>query len=247
MKLIDKILHFFTTYDKILMQERILVSLVVVIGVFECAEGRKEMRWIMRKDFEIAYAKADEVLAKIRYSSKEMIRTASIIDAVEEILHIDVKFTEYDFSRIPTKNKSIDISNFGAAMCVSDHDGKTYATILLNEKETSKMQRFSLVHELGHLMTQPSEAFKEYQVSTHIDMDITSIPDEVLNATENKFLINEQVANIFALLVLIPFDMLLKAMTKYDSLDKIAEFFGVEKNAVISRLRLEDARKLVDG
>lgn len=205
------------------------------------------MRWIMRKEFEIAYIKADEVLKSINFSDKEMVRTASIIDAVENALGIDVKFTDYDFNKIGTKNRIMDVSNCGAAMCVYEQDEKKYAIILVNEKENTKMKRFSLVHELGHLMTQPLDLSKNYQVSTHIDMDITSIPEYVLDKTENKFLIDEQVANIFALLVLIPYDSLINAMSKFDSLEDIANHFGVEKDAVISRLRLEDTRKIVNG
>ena len=158
----------------------------------------------MRKEFEIAYTKADEVLKKMNYSNKDMIRTASVIDTVEDLLNIDIRFADYDFSKITSNKKNLDVSNYGAAMCVSTRDKKKFATILINEKETSQMKRFSLVHELGHLMTQSLDDFKDYQISTHIDMNITSIPDEVLNKTKNKFLIKEQTANIFALLVLIP-------------------------------------------
>ncbi len=205
------------------------------------------MRFIMRKEFEIAYIKAEEILKEIKFSCKDMVRTASIIDAVESALGVDVKFTDYDFSKLGSKSKKTDVSNFGAAMCVYEQDKRKYATILLNEKENPKMKRFSLVHELGHLMTQPLDLTKNYQVSTHIDMDITSIPEHILDKTENKFLIEEQVANIFALLVLIPYESLLYAMRRYESLEAVADFFGVEKDAVVSRFMLEDARKIVDG
>ena len=205
------------------------------------------MRWNMRKEFEIAYEKADKILKMVGIPRKGMMRTASIIDAVEEVLGIDVKFTDYDFSKLALNSKTLDVSNFGAAMCVYKSDKGKFATILLNNKESTKMKRFSLVHELGHLMTNRSDFSENYQVSTHIDMDITSIPDEVLDETENKFLIDEQVANIFALLVLIPFDLLMYAMRKYDSIGEIADFLGVEKDAVISRFWLEDTRKMING
>lgn len=201
------------------------------------------MRWIMRKEFEIAYIKAQEVLDKMHYSNKEMIRTSSVIDTVEEILNLDVKFSDYDFKKF--NNKKLDFSNYGAAMAVFKNDEATSVSILLNERESPKMKRFSLVHELGHLMTNYEECAKDFQISTHIDMDITSIPNEVLN--DNEFLIKEQVANIFALLVLIPFEMLIDATKRFGSLNEVSDFLGVENSAVISRLRLEDAQKLINA
>ncbi len=205
------------------------------------------MRWIMRKEFEIAYEKANEILKRINYSSKAMIRTAAIMDAVEDALEIDIRFTDYDFKKINLDKKNLDVSKYGAAMCVFEDNGEKRAAILINEDETPKMKRFSLVHELGHLMTQPLSSFKDCQVSTHIDMDITSIPDEALDSTDNKFLLDEQIANIFALLVLLPFEILVDVVKDSNSIEEVADFFGVEKNAVISRLLLEDAQKVINA
>ena len=195
------------------------------------------MHWIMRKEFEIAYEKADEVLKKINFNCAERIRTASLIDAVEELLNIDVKFADYDFRKL-SKNRGSEFEEYGAAMCVSVEEKERRAIIILNEKETAKMKRFSLVHELGHLMTQKNLTSTGYRVSTHIDMNITSIPDEILDEKENKFLIDEQVANIFALLVLIPESALLEAIDEFDDLDKMADYFGVERIAMLSRIKL---------
>ena len=207
------------------------------------------MYWHM-KEFDIAYEKAELVLKEMNYDTNEMIPTSAIMNTVEKILDIDVKFTDYDFKKFNKEEKSsVRFEKFGAAMCVQKKDDKRIATILLNECGTPAMKRFSLVHELGHLMTQGILAEDEncgYQISTHIDMDITSIPDKVVK--ENQFLIHEQIANIFALLVLIPMDMLLKVVKEQDSLEGIARFFGVEKNALISRILLKDfKRKMVDA
>ena len=124
-------------------------------------------------------------------------------------------------------------------MCVSNEKSGRRASIFLNERETPEMVRFSLVHELGHLMTIDWDSLDEYHISTHIDMDITSIPQELLDNPEFEFLAEEQKANIFALMVLIPYDSLMRALSKYNSLAGVAKFFGVEKSAVISRLMLE--------
>ena len=202
------------------------------------------MKFIMREEFKIAYEKADEVLARIGYKRQEMISTSTVINAVEEMLGVDVKFTDFDFKKL-SKNCKVDFDDYGAAMCVSGDEGARKAVVLLNERETPEMKRFSLVHELGHLMTQNYVNNGGYQVSTHIDMDITSIPDEILDQQSNKFLIDEQVANIFALLVLIPYDMLCTALgevaKKKKTIEEVADFFGVEISALFSRLKLAEA------
>lgn len=207
------------------------------------------MYWKM-KEFDIAYEKAELVLKEMNYDTNEMIPTSAIMDTVEKILGIDVKFTDYDFKKFNKKDKSsVKFEKFGAAMCVEKKDDEITATILLNERETPAMKRFSLVHELGHLITQDKLVVDEncgYQVSTHINMDITSIPNKIVK--KHSVLIDEQIANIFALLVLIPMDMLLSALKEHDSLEGVARFFGVEKNALISRILLKDfKRNMVDA
>lgn len=196
----------------------------------------------MREEYKVAYKNANRVLSMIQPSGEDMIRTASVINAVEEILKIDVRFSDYDFSKLG--DGTFDFTQFGAAMCVADIDGKRTASILLNEKETDEMKRFSLVHELGHLLTQPELTDFEsgFRVSTHIDMRITSIPEEVLDDPQNDFLVKEQAANIFALAVLIPYDILLDVL-KHKTHEKAAKFFGVEVDALSSRKLLEDAQK----
>ncbi len=208
------------------------------------------MYWNM-KEFDIAYEKAALVLKHLSYKKDEFVPTAAIMDVVEKLLGIDVKFTDYDFNEFNNgQDKSVNYDGFGAAMCVGNIDGKDTAIILLNELETPAMKRFSLVHELGHLMTQPQLFDTKdcgYTVSTHIDMDITSISEDILRQEDNKFLIDEQVANIFALLVLIPKDLFWGALRKYDSFEEAAKFLGVEKNALISRMLLKDVKEVSNG
>lgn len=177
----------------------------------------------------------------INHTDEAMIYTDSVIDAVKHLLQIDIKFTDYDFSML-SKRPNMDFSNYGAAMCVHEINNHRQAIILLNKKETPQMKRFSLVHELGHLMAQKDMGLNKYFISTHIDMDITSIPEDILNQQNNKFLLDEQVANIFALLVLIPYNMLQKEIesvkAKKKTWEETADFFGVEISALFSRLEL---------
>ena len=215
--------------------------IISVLSITVCIDETEEgtVYWFMDERFAEAYQKANIVLKELDYQRGRMIPTSEIISTVERISEVDVMFREFNFSLLDEKSGKDEFAHCGAAMYVSSNENKRTAKILLNTKETPEMQRFSLVHEMGHLMLDNMQAVDigdSYLFSTHIDMDITSISDEDLE--DDDFLVEEQKANIFALLVLIPYDSLLTAMRKYDSLDDIAKIFGVEKNAVISRIML---------
>lgn len=195
------------------------------------------MSLLMREEFKIARSKAEEVSAKIDYKYGELIPTADIMGVVERMTNVDAKFTELDFGTLKDNNgKSGAFKNYGAAMYVSTEDDKKIARIILNSRETPKKQRFSLVHELGHLALDKMDSADGYLFSTHIDMDLTSISDEDLE--KDVFLVEEQAANVFALMVLMPDDVFYTAVKRHDSLDDIAQLFGVTKDAVVSRFML---------
>ena len=198
------------------------------------------MYWFMsRLEFKLARERAKEVLKNIEYQYGSLVPTASIMGAVEKMTNVDVKFREIDFAKFDDENTEGCFSRYGAAMYVSLGEENREARILLNKRETAEMQRFSLVHELGHLILENMHRSENgFLFSSHIDMDITSIPEESID-DEDEFFIGEQAANIFALLVLIPYDALMFALKKYTSLDDIAKVFGVEKDAVVSRILLE--------
>lgn len=187
--------------------------------------------------FELAYQKAYEVLDSMSHQFKMVVSTTDVLKTVEKLKNIDIKYAEFDFAKLDDNSSKERYSRYGAAMYVSPGEENREAQILLNSRETIEMQRFSLIHELGHLMLDNMYQNEDgFLFSTHIDMDITSISDSDMEG--NDFLIGEQAANIFALLVLIPDALLLKAIKIYDSLDDIAKAFGVEKSAVVSRIML---------
>ena len=81
-----------------------------------------------------------------------------------------------------------------------------------------------------------NESDKHFVVSMHINSNITSFE---ITKNSSQYEIDEQIANIFALLVLMPSRVF---TTVYDLLqDKkmVAEYFDVEEDAVESRLKLE--------
>lgn len=196
------------------------------------------MKWFMRTEFKEAYNKAKNVLEELGCQISTITSTVDILKTVEKLTKTDVKIKYFDFAKLDEQfEKGYGIAKCGAAMYVTPDQDNRKAVVLLNTQETAEMQRFSLVHELGHLMLNNMNISSSgFLFSTHIDMDITSFNDE--DWENNQILMEEQLANVFALLVLIPYDMLLKAMKKYDSIDDIAKLFGVEKDAVISRIML---------
>ena len=76
----------------------------------------------------------------------------------------------------------------------------------------------------------------KFTLSTHIDYNLSHIDKEKY---ENPFLLNEEIANIFALRVLLPLKPLMDEITKLKDLKKVAAHFGVPEEAVNSRLNLE--------
>ena len=192
------------------------------------------MYWFMKAELKCAYEAAENVLKKINCTYDTLVDTTTIMDAVENITGYDIKFSQIDFLELAKQSGMDALSSCGAAL-YADSNSKN-ALIMINSKENIKMQRFSLVHELGHLML--SNMFKGdgFEFSAHINMDITSIPEALWQNDET--LKNEQLANVFALLVLIPDKALLNALGKYDSLDDISHVFGLEKDALLSRIQL---------
>lgn len=198
------------------------------------------MYWFMLKEeFKDVYEKAKIVFSSLQHQSGNIVSTADIIATVEKMANVDVKFCEYDFSEFKDSDgKTGAFKKCGAAMYVSppNQSGYREARILLNSLENPKMQRFSLVHELGHLILEANKNANGYLFSTHIDMDLTSIPKSQYE--KSNFLKKEQRANVFALLVLMPEESFECALKQNDSLDEIGKIFGVTKDAVISRLTL---------
>lgn len=119
------------------------------------------------------------------------------------------------------------------------------ATIILNSNENidDKFRRFSLIHELGHLITgkynvqsNVDKKKTKFILSSHIDYALSHISEKEY---ADEFLLNEEIANIFALRVLLPLKPLLVEITKLKDLKKVAAHFGVPEEAVNSRLNLE--------
>lgn len=155
----------------------------------------------IRKDIR---KKSEQVISKLNYNNDGMVSTDSIIKAVSKMTNTDISFSYASFENLKVPSAS----NIGAMMCVQKRKNKgsrETATIILNSDKSVKFRRFSLVHELGHLVNQnftTSTDGKEYTLSAHIQYNIFSFTDEQCAA--DPLIESEQQANIFALHVLMP-------------------------------------------
>lgn len=197
--------------------------------------------YFMDKEFQIATDSANAVIKKIKYSGDGLVKTDEIISAVEEILRSE-RDTPTDIECFYTSFSNEEInSDYGAMMCVLKNSEctKQRATIIVNSDKDIRFQRFSLIHELGHLITNcytATDKENRFTISAHIKYNITSISLE--DCEKDKALKNEQIANIFALKVLMPFKAFSNQLFKHDEFQSIADFFGVTKDAVRSRVLL---------
>lgn len=196
------------------------------------------MRYFMKKEIikEID-KKAAEVMARVHYSGDGLVSTDRIVQAVSEITNTDITFSYTSFSKMKVPNAN----DIGAMMCV--HEGtdnrKQTASIILNSDKDIKFRRFSLIHELGHLINKNYTIEKfadEYTLSAHIQYDVTSFSEE--QCENNPVIESEERANIFALKVLMPTEAFIDQVLTKGSFLAIADFFGVSEEAVRSRALL---------
>lgn len=199
--------------------------------------GGGKVNFMFNEDLKIAYEKSDEVLNSLDCPEYDIPSTQEIVNIVADKVNCKIRVLTCSFHEM-----NENLREYGAMMWTEKtNDEQRIANIVVNSDNDAKFQRFSLVHELGHLMTEfesedlfvPNE---KYIVSTHINYKVTSIPPEKYRS--NKFLLNEQKANVFALRVLMPKDSFYSRLNKLDSISDVAKSFGLSRDAVFSRIML---------
>ena len=186
----------------------------------------------MNEKFNIAIQKAKEVIQQLKYEGKDMVNTDKVKEIVEKLTGIKIHVASLSFSEA-----NINYA-FGAMMRVDSNKKTKEAFIILNKDTDAIFRRFSFVHELGHLITDKYNFYeneKQYTISAHIKYDLSSLPDDKCT---DEYLINEQIANVFALLVLMPKNDFFKKVKELDSINETANFFGITSEAVLSRMQL---------
>ncbi len=189
----------------------------------------------------IAYEKSDEIIKELDIQENCMISSSKVIKCIEKSLSIKIKIIFDSFEEMGISRR------FGAMMMIKfptpemkEACRPSEANIVLNtDSNDAVFQRFSLFHELGHLLTLTRDNLintDDYVVSTHIDYEVTSISKDEYE--KDPFLLKEQIANILALRLLMPGKQFYPKMQELNDIDKVAQFFGVTKDAVMSRMRI---------
>lgn len=188
----------------------------------------------IKKKIKTAIAKAKEVNSKIA-KVDGTISIKSIETVVKCMTEKEIRIYPLSFKEL--FDEDVEKQNVGAMMKTVETENT--AIIFINSDNNELVQRFSIVHEMGHLITNAPNYTdgKNYTLSTHINSDITFISNESLNEREDEFLINEQVANVFALMVLIPQKITIKDIAEIGCTE-LSKIYGVTKEAIMSRMVL---------
>lgn len=209
--------------------------------------------FIMRNEFKSAVERANiinSMLKKRGIEEDDFAPLDTIIECVQEIAgYSEIEVSRRAFSRILNTDNSGEPqpSGMGAMLSTStkfdEPSGKTLksALLVLNTDFPAEKQRFSLVHELGHLITGNTNFHYEtpndgkFTISTHIHSDITYITEE--ECEKDEYLVAEQTANIFALLVLIRKNLRIRDLTE-NGIRALTQKYGVTEDALFSRMLL---------
>lgn len=195
------------------------------------------MNIAMNVDFRIAYDRADEVLVNISIPRDGLVDVNEVLNYIKSSYFPELIVYSRSFAGIGSPAGPCDTC--GAMARLSFKDGERNAVIVLNSDLTPAFQRFALIQQVGHLLTLPPDAELDpdsYVVSTRISYDLRSISQEDME--RDRYLLREQVSNVFALRVLMPVDQFFRKIRELDSVEGIARFYGVPVEAVISRMMI---------
>lgn len=159
-----------------------------------------------------------------------MMNTDKCIEQVSKNKNVKIAVRKVDFSF------DDEVKDCGAFMQLKSNNGQNTAIILLNSSKDAIFQRFSLMHELGHIVSYDFGSNNKIYNCAHIRYTLNYISDDICE--KNKELYEEQKANIFALELLMPRKKFYEVCQEKNSIIEIAKVFGVAKEAVESRLKL---------
>jgi Zn-dependent peptidase ImmA (M78 family) len=110
-----------------------------------------------------------------------------------------------------------DYQNEGSGHIEIDDAGK--ASIIVNEKQSPVRKRFTIAHEIAHYI------FDMDYLKQHRSIDRDG------NAADGTYREREKRANCFAALLLMPEDQFIEQWIALGSIDKIADYFSVSRDA----------------
>ena len=210
---------------------------------------------MIRPEYKIAFEKAAQINKILSVRAKkdgfvpldDIIKAVQIVSNYSEINVERVQFSKIDFPQDFDKSVALSCGAMLNTVSRKTPQGKDeeVAYLIINSDFDANMQRFSVAHELGHLITEvPNFVYEtiddgQSTLSAHINADITYWTEEECEG--NSYLVAEQVANIFALLVLIPDDLKIRNVREYGAED-LAKKYGVTEDAIYSRMLLTSVK-----
>ena len=186
---------------------------------------------------KIAYERSDEVIRSVSYDPERMIDTDLILEHVRRTCCPVIELYVVSFTKL--RSGIIPAHGCGAITRI-DFDRKLWSAIIaLNSDMPAPVQRFSLMQQIGRLVTLPPDAHLDpdiFHVSADIHFDLLGITEEELAGS--RYFLQEQIANIFALRVLMPSEQFFQVMRRMGNTQTAAAFFGVTEEAVVARMMI---------
>lgn len=195
------------------------------------------MSFVCNENLRIAYDLSDEVIRNVRYLPDQPVETAEILDYVKKQYCPSIEMYACSFAKFAEETDPI---NESGAMMRIDFQGQAHTvSIVLNSDMSPTFQRFALVQQIGHLVTLPPDAQIDpdnYNVSTRISYDLMNV--NAKDVENDYYLMREQVANVFALRVLMPSEQFYRKIRELGTVTAVAKFFKLTEDAVISRMMI---------
>lgn len=195
------------------------------------------MSFMCNDNLKIAYERSDEIIQNVKYPQDQAIGSDTILEYVRKTYCPVIELYSMSFENV--QSCGVNMRNCGAMMRVDFDTTPKAATIILNSVMPGTFQRFSLMQQIGHLVTIPPDSRLDpnsFHISTQINYDLWRINEEELE--NDCYMLREQIANIFALRVLMPNKQFFRVMRELGNTQAVAAFFGLTEDAVISRMMI---------
>lgn len=195
------------------------------------------MSFFCNDNLKIAYERSDEIIRSVSYDPDRMIDTELILEYVRQTYCPVIQLYTVPFTEI--RSGIISAHGCGAITRIIFDSELRSAIIAVNSEMPSAVQRFSLMQQIGRMVTLPPDAHLDpdiFHVRADIKLDLSGITEEELAGS--RYYLREQIANIFALRVLMPSCQFFQTMRRLRDIQTAAAFFGVTEETVIARMMI---------
>lgn len=161
---------------------------------------------------------------------KRVLSTDEIISLAEKKFKVSFCIESASF-----KTLNYPVCNAGALM-KRRSDNKF--DVLINSDKPLPFQRFSILHAIGHIAANCFVNDFHEKACYTVCSDIAYVLPDNLADTANEE--GEAIANIFALKIMIPMDLLIEQLKNKKSIYEMSPYFITEPDAIIARVSIGD-------